>query len=150
MFGKLRIFKEIIALIQLANQIADEAPAGTPKYGFLLTNRSFLVPAITITINILIILNFGFLYPVLSVFQSLPAELLAERVVLISSVLSFLWSYIERARTSAKIVITKKQAIEAVAASVVSAKLDNKTDAKVDDVIGNDMLSAALRKALKK
>jgi len=126
MFGRFRVIKEIIALVQLANKLSDNAPPGTPKFGFLLTNRSFLVPAITILINILILLNFSALYPLLSIFQSLPPELLAERVVLTTTVGSFLWSFIERAKTTAKIVVTRKQAKQAVTEVVGSDELANK------------------------
>ena len=63
MFKLINSAREVIKLIELANRLSDEAPEDTPKFGFLLTNRSFLVPAIGLIINILVIFSFPALAP---------------------------------------------------------------------------------------
>lgn len=131
MFKLINSAREIIKLIELANRISDQIPGDTPKFGFLLTNRSFLVPAIGIIINILIIFNFPALAPFLSMIDGIPAEELANWIIGIVSFGSILWSIIERKLTSAKVVLTKKQAERAVA-----------------EVVGDDELAKALRAAI--
>lgn len=131
MFKLLKSAREIIKLIELANKISDQVPENTPKFGFLLTNRSFLVPAIGLIINILVILSFPALAPFLSMVDGVPAEELANWIIGIVSFGSILWSVIERKMTTAKVVLTKKQAEKAVA-----------------EVVGDDELAKALRAAI--
>lgn len=131
MFKLLNSAREIIKLIELANRLSDQVPKDTPKFGFLLTNRSFLVPAIGLVINILVILSFPALAPFLSMIEGVPAEELANWIIGIVSFGSILWSVIERKFTKAKVVLTKNQAERAVA-----------------EVVGDDALAKALRAAI--
>lgn len=131
MFKLINSAREIIKLIELANRLSDEAPEDTPKFGFLLTNRSFLVPAIGLIINILVIFSFPALAPFLSMIHGVPAEELANWIIGIVSFGSIMWSVIERKMTKAKVVLTKKQAEKAVA-----------------EVVGDDKLAKALRAAI--
>lgn len=132
MFAKFRAIKETVKLIQLANRMSDDLPGDRPKFGFLLTNRSFLVPAVGILVNILIILNFPLLSPILTLLQGYSPELVAETIIAWITMLSFMWALIERMFTTAKAVLTPKQAEKALA-----------------EVVGDDDLAKALRKAMK-
>ena len=132
MFTKFRVIKETIKLIQLANRMSDDLPGDRPKFGYLLTNRSFLVPAIGILVNILIVLNFPLLSPILTLLQGYSPELVAETIIAWITMLSLMWALIERMFTNAKAVLTPKQAEKALA-----------------EVVGDDKLAHAMRKALK-
>ena len=119
----MRIFKaakEIIELIRLANKVSDERGEG-PKFGFLLTNRSFLVPALGLVLNILILLNLPLLGPLVSLLQRLPMEVTAEYIVIGVTALSALWSVLERIGTRAKVIITKRQAEDALDRALMAA-----------------------------
>lgn len=122
---------EIIKLVRLANNLSEQAPGNTPKFGFLLTNRSFLVPAIGMVINILIMFNAPFLAPVLDLLQSQHPQIVSEYIVIAITSITFMWGFIERMLTSAKVVLTRKQAVDAIA-----------------EVVGDDALAQALSKAV--
>lgn len=131
MFNPIRAVHETVKLIRLANEISDRQPGDTPKFGYLLTNRSFLVPAIGLVINILIILNFPILSPILNLLQAYSPELTAEMIIAYITFMSFFWTMIERMFTTAKVVLTRKQA-----------------KAALTEVVGSDQLAEALRKAV--
>jgi hypothetical protein len=133
MFTYIRIAQEIASLVKLANQLSDAAPGDTPKYGFLFTNRSFLVPAIGILINILILFGFPPLVPVVELLQLYSPDIIAEHIILAITVVTAIWSYIERRMTSAKVIVTRDQATAAVR--------------KMTEIAGNDALSQALKHA---
>lgn len=129
----LKIFKsyrQIKALIDLANRLSDEAPEGTPKFGFVLTNRSFLVPLIALIISGLLAVDAPFLSPVKEYLQSTSPEFITENIIAIIISISIIWSMIEKASTSAKAILTRKQAEKAVV-----------------EVVGDDQLAKALREA---
>ena len=124
-------YGDIIKIIRLANRLSDQRPEGTNKYGFLLTNRSFLVPVFGMLLNILILFNAPFLAPVLNLLQSVSPEIAAEQVALFVTGISFLWALIERQLTTAKAVLTRKQAEKAVV-----------------KVVGDDVLAKSLIEAI--
>jgi len=124
-------YGDIIKIVRLANRLSDQRPEGTNKYGFLLTNRSFLVPVFGMLLNILILFNAPFLAPVLDLLQNVSPEIAAEQVILIVTGISFLWSFIERQLTDAKPVLTRNQAEQAVV-----------------KVVGDDKLAKSLIKAV--
>lgn len=134
MLNKIRAFMEISKITKLANEMA--AQTGSPvRFGWLLTNRSFLVPALGIVLNVLLLLNFPLLVPVLNLLQEMDHNIVAEYVAVAVTVLTFLWSAIERIRLrfkgiDAKVVVTRGDAEKAVT-----------------KVVGDDKLAQALIKA---
>ena len=132
----LRYFREVIDLVRLINEIADEHPEkGIRKYGYLFTNRSFLVPAVTLLINFLILVNASSLVPALAALTVLPPEMIVERIIGISTAIALLWSVLERLGTTAGVIFSKRQA-------------KKKLGEVSGGVIGSDKLSDALRQAL--
>ena len=125
---------EIGKITKLANEMA--AQTGSPvRFGWLLTNRSFLVPALGMVVNILLLLNFPLLVPVLELLQNIDHRVVAEYVAIAVTVLSFVWSFIERMRLrwkgiDAKVVVSRTDAANAVS-----------------KVVGDDGLAKALIKA---
>lgn len=131
MFARFKAIQETIKLIRLANRMSDELPGDTPKFGYLLTNRSFLVPAIGLIVNILIFLNFPLLAPVLQYLQAYSPEITAETIIMMVGMVSIFWSMVERMMTKARAILTPKQAEKALA-----------------EVVGDDALAEALREAI--
>ena len=131
MFGKIKAINETIKLVKLANDMSNRLPGERLKVGFLLTNRSFLIPAIGIVINILIYFNFPLFAPLLDYLQSNHVEVTADFIMLWTTAITFIWGLVERAMTRAKAVVTPKQAEKALA-----------------QVVGDDALAKSLRAAL--
>lgn len=132
MFHMIRSAQEIIRLVRLANSIARTKGPDTPMFGFLLTNRSFLVPVIGAVINLLILLQVPALAPLLDLLQAQNPDVTAEHIVAFVTAGSLLWSVIERAGTKAKVVLTRKGAEKAL-----------------EEVVGDDDLAEALKKAIR-
>lgn len=131
MFGKIKAINETIKLVKLANDMSNRLPGERLKVGFLLTNRSFLIPALGIVINILIYFNFPMFIPLLEYLQTNHVELTADTIIVWTTVVTFIWGLIERAFTRAKAVVTPKQAEKALA-----------------QIVGDDKLAQNLRAAL--
>ena len=127
MLNKIKVFWEISKITKLANELASQTST-SKRWGFLLTNRSFLVPALGILLNILILLNFPLLAPVLNILQSMDHAMLTEQIVLAITALTFVWSFLERMwlrwkGIDAKVVLTRTDAENAVTKVVGDDKL---------------------------
>ena len=131
MFQLIKSAQEIIRLVRMTNDIA-RAKGETPRFGYLFTNRSFLVPLIGAVINLLIILQVPFLLPVLNLLQSVSPDLLAEHIIAFITAVSLVWSVLERAFTTAKVIITRRGAEKAL-----------------EQVVGDDALAQALKEAVR-
>lgn len=131
MLRMLTQFNEITRLVKLANRLSRENPnPNTPVFGYLLTNRSFLVPLIGVIINVLIIFNFPFMAPFVEMLKLAGPDILADNIVVFITAITVVWGIIERALTSARVVFTRKGAERAVV-----------------KVVGDDDLAKALIKA---
>ncbi len=60
MFRLLRVFHETKKLVDIANREASKYDGEGPRFSFWLTNRSFLVPALVLLLNILVLFQVPF------------------------------------------------------------------------------------------
>lgn len=152
MFKIFALLKDVGQMVQLANReaarydieaerILSQGKTPPPRWSFFLTNRSFLVPVLTMGFNILLVLGLG---PWFSAFFSLVpgldastlAQLTTDQIVLITTLLAGGWSMLERVRGKTKVIWNRRQA---------RAALD-----EANSVAQNDRLSAALDRAMSK
>lgn len=126
-----KVAQEIVHLVRLANRISDERPGNTPKFGFLFTNRSFLVPAFGLILSTLIALDMPLTAELVVYLQTITPEIMAGHVITMITSVTAIWAVFERMRTPARVVVTRKQAEKAVM-----------------EVVGNDELSNAIRSAI--
>lgn len=134
MFKIYKLYKELTSLVKIANSVADQQTGDGPKWSFFLTNRSFLVPAIGIVINILLLAQMPFLSPILAYLQAFSPQLVAEHMVIVVTAVTFLWSLVERLMGKTRVVWNKKQCVNAVC------------EAYSYGTVPEDKLSEALRK----
>lgn len=119
----LKWYNDIKNIIDLANKISEEKPENTPKFGFLLTNRSFLVPVIGFVLALLISLDVSFMEPVKVYLQEHTPEQIADNIIGIIGIICLIWSQIEISMSKARAILTRKQAENALAEVVGDAEL---------------------------
>lgn len=132
----IRIAREINDLVNLVNDVLKTHPKDGPSYSYFLLNRSFLVPFFTGVINVIILLNFPMLAPLLDFFQLVPPDMLAAVVISLTTTIGVVWAFLERAFGKTYVIFTRKQA-----AVMVEETIGQMMDE-------NDDLSVALRKAM--
>lgn len=133
MFHIFRSMQEIIRLVRLINTVSRQKGEGDPLFGYMLTNRSFLVPFFGLVLNVLIVLNFPVLAPIVDFLQAQNPDLMAEHVVAFVTAVTVLWGVFERSLTSAKVILTR-----------------GKAEKVLKEVVGDDALAEALKQAVLK
>lgn len=128
MLNIFKTYRQIKDLIDLANRLSDEAPENKPKFGFLLTNRSFLVPLIGLVLSLLLAFDIPIMEPVKVYLQNNTPEQVADNIIVIIGFICFMWSQIEISMSKARAILTRKQAEKAVV-----------------EVVGDDELAKSLR-----
>lgn len=136
MFKIITIIRDTKRLVDIANRERVKN-AGEPAFAFWLTNRSFLVPTITLLINILITLNLPFLVPLVQLITSVSPDFIAENIVEVTMGFALIWSFFERVFAKGITIWNRDQGVKAVEEAVTVKHVER------------DRLQEALDQALK-
>lgn len=141
MFRLLRVFHETKKLVDIANREAAKYDGEGPRFSFWLTNRSFLVPALVLLLNVLVLFQVPFLMPlvepVIAYMQATSPDVLAEHIGAITITLGLVWAAMERLLGRTRVLWNRKQGIKAVEEAVTVVRVER------------DRLQEALDQALK-
>lgn len=117
MFKIIQIMRDTKRLVDIANAERIKN-GGEASFGFWFTNRSFLVPAITLLVNFLVMLGLPWLQPLTATLSSVSPDFIANNIVELSMAVALIWSFFERAFSKGMTIWNRKQGMKAVEQSV--------------------------------
>ena len=106
----LNAYRNLRALISLANEIAAQNPGDAPRWSLFLTNRSFIALAIAVMLNVLALVG----VPLVGWLEGIAPDVLAGQVVEAVTALLALWAMAERIWGKTRVIWNKRQALKAV------------------------------------
>lgn len=106
----LKMLRDVRALVAEANKIAAQDPGDAPRWSLFLTNRSFILLAVAVALNVAQF--FGVPLP------DFVGPNIADQIVALVTALLTLWAFIERVLGKTRVVWSKRQAKKAVEEAV--------------------------------
>lgn len=106
----LNTYRNLRALIAMANQIAAQNPGGAPRWTLFVTNRSFIALALAVILNVLALLG----VPLVGWLEGIAPDALAGQVVEAFTAALALWAFLERLWGRSRVIWNRNQAEQAI------------------------------------
>ena len=127
----IRLYRDLRALVALANTIAAQNPGDAPRWSLFVTNRSFLALVVAVALNIAAVVGI----PLAGWLAGIAPEVVADHAVEIATLLLTIWAAAERLAGKTRVIWNRKQAAKAV------------EEAQAPNTVEPDALAKALAEA---